>query len=83
MKIEVTQKDIEKGKRNSSRFCPVARAVRRATRKRYIEVTGRTIFIERKELFVPLKVTRFINRFDDSILVHPFSFELPDEAFSK
>lgn len=83
MQVEVTERDIRRGKQESCERCPVARALRRASGKRgwfvlpdYIEGP-----IRRYPLRGRLKrVARFIERFDSGErgTVKPFTFSLPD-----
>lgn len=58
MKIEVTQKDIDRGWQTNPQYCPVALAW-----------TGRE-----KPKRLPIRVTRFIPDFDGGRHVEPFSF---------
>jgi hypothetical protein len=84
MKIEVIQKDIDKGVRSSFYCCPIAFAFKRAVKNntRYGFFYIGSIHIvhcldgkwNRYEL--PKKAQKFIKRFDDSKPVEPFSFEL-------
>lgn len=77
MKIEVTKRDIQKGERGSCRWCPVARAVARATNyKKLVLVASDHVDINDKDFNLPLRVQRFIACFDMGDDVKPFSFNL-------
>lgn len=81
MRINVTQDDIDNGV-SSCVWCPVARAVARAT-EMYVEVTATDIWIGHTPLvgrFVdtPEAAADFILQFDTNRKVQPFEFELPD-----
>lgn len=78
MKITVTKKDIENGFPASCSSCPIALAIRRATRKNILvgssEIGHPAIGF--KDIKLPKKVRLFIERFDQDIPVKPFSFTL-------
>jgi hypothetical protein len=42
--IKVTKEDIKEGKRRDCKGCPIARAVKRATKLRYIQVGATIVF---------------------------------------
>ena len=82
--VSVTTDDIAKGKRLSTRCCPVALAIRRSLRKR-VTVGVDSAAIYRKRVAddniiatakFPAEVTRFIYDFDDKRVVQPFDFVL-------
>ena len=79
MKIHVTQDDIYRGNRRNCNYCPVARAVARATSESEVYVGG-DIFIRKNEhgsvYHAPRSVRRFIRRFDKGLPVAPFTFIL-------
>lgn len=81
IKIEVTAEDIQQGKHSSPCACPVACAIRRTTGA-YVGVFGDYIDYcdprtnEDYVITPPLKVERFIHRFDGGKKVQPFSFTL-------
>ena len=85
MRIEVTQEDIEKGRPASFFWCPVARAVRRATGYPAKATYGR-VSVQlspgpmKPKLFcsTPLMVDLFIGQFDLEEPVEPFAFDLPE-----
>ena len=82
MQIRVTQEDIDKGKRNSLRRCPVALALKRAC-GRIVEV-GSTMVYSRNEdrawlISLPEKAEDFVKLFDIGEPVEPFTFDLPLE----
>jgi hypothetical protein len=81
MKISVTQEHIEKGKRFSCFYCPVALAIRNKNftevlvnfeKLRIIDPTSRTVY------YLPCSqsVKKFIHKFDLGKLVKPFNFIL-------
>lgn len=80
MKIEVTQEDIERGKRCDGLICPISQAVKRAT--------GNTVCVSQNYFFLlsrassmddfklPQPAIDFIAAFDAGQPVEPFSFEV-------
>lgn len=78
LKIEVTQDDIDRGICQSPTRCAVARAIRRITGKRYVEVNAdQTLVGQDFNTELPKKAQDFIHRFDeDKKKVKPFSFVL-------
>lgn len=77
MKIRVTREDIERGKRTDSCRCPVARAVRRATRKKFVAVGVEDIDVgSQVTVPTPSIVATFIRAFDARRPVQPFAFDL-------
>ena len=82
MLVEVTKKDIAIGIPKSRYACPVALAVRRATKTprsefQQVEVTSEGVchgFV--KFTRASRRVKRFIKRFDDGEAVEPFKFRL-------
>lgn len=78
MKINVTTKDIQDGEINSPSACPIALAAQRAFGHRVlVGVDDLSICGEMWEL--PHFVRRKINRFDESRMMEPFSFELTED----
>lgn len=88
MKVDVTQEDIDRGMPKRCSFCPVAKAIQRATGNKYfyVAVSGselcdsvravtRTDYIDAIDL--PPEVLVFLTRFDAGKPVEPFSFEFP------
>ena len=80
MKIEVTQKDINKGVQGECQLCPIARAIKRETKTKHVEVSSKNVVLYRRKSnnFHPLpkEAQTFIKRFDGERTVKPFSFEL-------
>jgi hypothetical protein len=83
MKIQVTQKDIDRAQelRASSRpqFCPIALAAKRATHRR-VSVGSIYLRVFRsddnwKDYRLLKEARNFIRRFDGHINVEPFEFE--------
>lgn len=78
MKIDVTAADIQLGRPRTITLCPVARAIRRATKSRHglWSVCESFILCGKIRHKTPRKVAAFIRRFDNQKPVEPFSFEL-------
>ena len=79
MKINVTKRNIEKGKRKSCGACPVALALRRTFKVTEVSVASRIVIfgLSPQACFeTPDEVLRFMDRFDRRCKVEPFSFEL-------
>lgn len=81
MLIEVTQADIDGGRKEDCRACPVYLAIRRVE-PRCWEVTGTTVSFFRagtREIllaFLGREARIFIQQFDAGIPVSPFTFNL-------
>lgn len=86
LNVYVTADDIERGIKASAHFCPVARAVERAI-GRTVSITHAAIYfgIEFIRVETPLKVIRFINRFDNGEPVMPmrFSLDVPADEYDR
>lgn len=77
IRVNVTQRDIDRGEACDSGTCPVARAVLRVKGVSFVAVAGEDISINtRRCLLLPKKVSKFIERFDDGQPVKPFTFVL-------
>lgn len=77
MKIEVTQKHIDYGKRWSTKSCPVALAIAEATGSRVrISPYRNIVHAMRQVLNIPEEATRFMDKFDVGLPVEPMTFEL-------
>jgi len=77
VRVEVTEEDIRRGKRNTCTRCPVARALRRSGVISPSVYHSRAIFGRNGQWWggdLPQKVTDFICAFDDREPVKPFSF---------
>lgn len=72
--IDVTQQDIDTGKKANCSECPVAQAFQRTTGK------AQASFIGSKILDLPWLCRDWIEGFDNGVLCPPFSFyvEVPD-----
>jgi hypothetical protein len=91
MRINVAQKDIDDGVRESCAACPVALAIRRKIRQggiavadRYmvvsgVQVTSSHTLIGTSSYSNPPEARAFIVAFDSGETVEPFSFDLPIE----
>ena len=79
MKIEVTEKHIRHGQRNTCHHCPIALAVNDITNTETAVVSGEDFCFgegdDFKEYSLPQEARDFIKQFDDGELVHPFTFE--------
>lgn len=81
-KIEVTKADIKKGKREEVTRCPIARAIRREMKATHLCVALEIDFRVKGKKFsaeLPVKASKFIDKFDARMLVKPFSFYLRGE----
>jgi hypothetical protein len=81
MKIQVTQHDILYGERGIGCECPVARAVRRTTKRdAYVNLSSIALVKQNTILYeyfkVPKTVKAFIRKFDGNQAVEPFYFFL-------
>ncbi len=80
MKIEVTQQDIEQGRRCDPDCCPVGRALSRAG-VTHLGVSGTVVVSDDGDrhasfLMLPEEVRDWILRFDECEPVNPITFEL-------
>lgn len=85
MKISVNTKHIQAGEVGDSEQCPIAHAIREAVNKSCLKalVKDRSVSVDGDEITVgsltmtpPKKVSRFVEKFDNSEEVKPFSFTL-------
>jgi hypothetical protein len=82
MAIQVTQQDIDRGKRGDDCWCPVALAINRwSGRNSSVDVDTVVIGIDTAdgkpdEFLTPPKIAEFIRRFDNGEPVEPFEFDL-------
>ena len=80
MRIEVTAEDIRNGRKHDCQYCPVARAIARATGREVL--TGRitcqirSSYTPWRSVILPRVVFDFTESFDAGALVQPFDFEL-------
>lgn len=92
LRVEVTSEDIQSGKRGNARHCPIALAIEGALRQLDVQdyqdwqSSFAAVFdssIEQKlAIEIPESVRGFVNRYDLTLPVKPFSFDLevPDNA---
>lgn len=77
--IDVTSKHIKKGKLQEPLSCPIALATR-GLKLRNVYVDGAYVsYTKGKKKFtaeLPKRAVQFIEKFDDSLAVSPFSFTL-------
>ena len=81
IKVTVTQKDIDTGIADNCLECPIARALKRTTRKEWAVwkdnvFTSNVKACNYKQYDLPNKAQRFIEKFDERKPVKPFSFIL-------
>ena len=76
IEVDVTQEDINNGRKFNCIMCPVALAIKRAIRNPKVSVFSILARIDTEDYFFPKKVQNFIQNFDGSILVEPIKFEL-------
>jgi len=78
IRVDVTARDIATGEPGCCSRCPVAKAVRRATGIREVEISTKLLWIGKawKGISLPSVTRRFIFSFDDHQPVRPFSFKL-------
>lgn len=80
--VEVTQDDIDAGRRKSCFGCPVARALRRAVGGDawVVGPSWARALADAAALPLPPEAARFVRSFDDRSPVSPFTFtlELPE-----
>lgn len=66
--VQVTREDIQKGQPKSAFLCPIARAIKRATGVRDVEVDDCRIKVDGlEEMFdLPREIVEFIEAFDEN-----------------
>lgn len=75
IKVTVTKEDIRRGIREDPESCPIARAVRRATGRRFVAVDEAITFDSTREVYnLTPQADQFINDFDRGDNVKPFKF---------
>ena len=83
MQIHVTQEDIDAGQACRGASCPIALALRRASRARRTTLVSvnpwsATIGIRgRRWADLPDEAAQFVIQFDKGFTVAPFTFDLP------
>lgn len=75
MIINITQEDINNGKTNCI-SCPIKLALQKNFPGRNIIVYWQKIWINYKQYKMTKNCQRFISRFDNGEMVHPFKFHL-------
>lgn len=77
IRVNVTQHDIDEGKRCAAGCCPVARALSRVEGARFFSVGPSYVaFNQYWNISLPGQAVRFIADFDGARQVKPFSFVL-------
>ncbi len=81
MLIEVTQNDIDEGRRGECELCPVARAIKRASGSHCVYVDPTEVLLGENVLEatwtkLPEEAAQFIEDYDNMQPVDPFSFNL-------
>lgn len=74
--IRVTRDDIQNGETESATRCPIARAIRRLGKKKWISVVPYQIELGDAVYQMPETARNFLDRFDDGLAVEPFSFTM-------
>ena len=78
LRVNITKTDIERGLRNSTTHCPVARALNRKLKRYDVRVYCDQVVMGQSVLTriirLPRKTVRFIELFDEGKGVKPFSF---------
>jgi hypothetical protein len=89
VKVEVTQDDINNGKRGECSRCPLALAIRRAVRPEICVLVGSFDYVlqgdrTRHNRSLPQIAKNFVRRFDDFAKCKPVSFSLciPDDLLA-
>ena len=76
MIIKVLKEDIRKGKRQNAQYCPIARAIKRKTKRGDVMVDSRRVMFGWMTFEMPVRAENFIMNFDAGKPVKPFQFEL-------
>lgn len=79
MKVRVTAEDIAKGKKWHVGKCPIARAIRRRTKRR-VKVSALNIEVGKKLYRTPDEAYWFMARFDMGKKVKAFTLDLRKEG---
>lgn len=79
IRIDVTQDDINRGKREHCLFCPVALAMERAVGEVVFVHKSEYVIVYNQPLPMPAEASEWILQFDigGAEFVEPFSFEIP------
>ncbi len=76
LKVKVLKSDINRGVRDNTTSCPIARSLKRMITG-YVCVGSRSVTILGKPDFpLPEEAQKFVTRFDHNKKVKPFEFEL-------
>ncbi len=77
MLINVTQKNIEEGEKQSFTSCPIALAIKEQLGDRKdVHVDEDICAINGKEYYLTIAARKFVNSFDEGKVVKPFSFNV-------
>ena len=82
--VEVTERDIRRGITADPRSCPIALALKRATRKKNVAVFNEDADLRNNDrdwltewsAKMPRRATRFVDQFDKGYTVKPIKFNL-------
>lgn len=74
LRISVTADDIKRGKRENTKWCPIACAVRKLGKKKRIYVDQDVITLGSVTYKMPQRAGNFVDLFDSGEKVRPFSF---------
>lgn len=75
-RVQVTADDIRRGKRESSHYCPIARALKRTFHTYVVSVVGEDVCVREDEYLLPEEAVEFQWAFDVAEPVKPFEFEM-------
>lgn len=76
MRVTVTERDIQKGKRREPGCCPIALAILRVHDEALVLVGRQEVCISSKSYPLPPVARRFVEAFDYQQPVTPFEFDL-------
>lgn len=79
MRVQITQSDIDNGRRLSPGFCPISLAFKREMPGKKVSVKKTSMILGDEELFFIAPVTEFIYDFDMGKKVKPLSIRIADE----
>jgi hypothetical protein len=82
IKVSVTAKHIEKGKRRNPGYCPIALAIKGLGFKK-VYVGRNYLILDKWPYKVPAKTNEFIRKFDENNDVKTFSFVAIKKACHK
>lgn len=81
LRISVTEDDIKRGKREDTKWCPIACAARKLGKKKRIYVDDCYVEIGSQSFRLPKVAQNFVYSFDGGKRVRPFSFVAKKESW--